>query len=107
VRQFFAPELTLKWSGWTAFRAVFDYSLVENIPNVPQDSTHWWGPDTNFFASRLGKNTFTVVGGVQADPSNPRASYGDVEWNQEANVKILSEIYKVRNSIFALSCVSK
>jgi salicylate hydroxylase len=85
----------LKWSGWTAFRAVFDYSLVESIPNIPQDSTHWWGPDTSFFASRLGKDMFTVVGGVQDDPNNPNARYMDAAWDQEANAKILRELYAV------------
>ena len=89
------PNLQLKWSGWTAFRAIYDYSLVDSIPNIPQDSTHWWGPDTSFFASRLGKNLFTVVGGVQDDPNNETAAYKNTSWDQEANVKILRELYSV------------
>jgi salicylate hydroxylase len=100
VRSFFAPALKLKWSGWTAFRAVYDYSLVDDIPNIPQDSTHWWGPETTFFASRLGKtrdgkNLFTVVGGVQDDPTNSKATTGLARWDQEANVTIFKELYSV------------
>jgi salicylate hydroxylase len=79
---------------------VFDYSLVESIPDIPQDSTHWWGTDTSFFASRLGKNLFTVVGGVQDDPNNPFALYKNASWDQGANTKILSYIYSVSNAKF-------
>lgn len=94
------PDLELKWTGWTAFRSVFDYSLVESIPDIPQDSTHWWGTDTSFFASRLGKNLFTVVGGAQDDPNNPFALYKNASWDQGANTKILTDIYSVRNAKF-------
>lgn len=93
------PDFKLKWSGWTAFRAVFDRSLVESIPDVPDDSAHWWGPDTTFFASYLGKNAFTVVGGVYKDPE---AEDANVEWDQEASVKLLRDIYTVRRYILLL-----
>lgn len=95
VRGSFVPDFALKWSGWTAFRAVFDTSLATSVPDLPADSTHWWGPDTSFFASRLGKNTFTVVGGVLSDPNDPDALYKGVSWNGEANVKLLQEKYAV------------
>jgi salicylate hydroxylase len=89
------PDYKLKWSGWTAFRSVFDSSLVESIPDLPPDSTHWWGPDTTFFASRLGKNTYTVVGGFNGNPEDPNAKYRDVAWDQEASVEQFREKYTV------------
>ena len=94
------PDLELKWTWWTAFRSVFDYSLVESIPDIPQDSTHWWGIDTSFFASRLGRNLFTVVGGVQDDPNNPLAPYKNASRDQGANTKVLRDIYSVNNADF-------
>jgi salicylate hydroxylase len=89
------PGYKLKWSGWTAFRSVFDFSLAEFIPDLPPDSTHWWGPETNFFASRLGKNTYTVVGGFNGNPEDPNAKYRDVAWDQEASVEQFREKYTV------------
>lgn len=74
---------------------MFDASLTESIPDVPLDSTHWLGPNTNFFASRLGKNTYTVVGGVNADPKDSSAILKNAEWDQEASVSLLRDIYSV------------
>lgn len=99
VRTAFAPDFQLKWSGQTAFRAIFDASLVDSIPDLPPDSTHWWGPDTNFFASRLGKNTYTVVGGIYSGPLDPNAKFKDVFWDQEADVQLLKEKYADWNPI--------
>ncbi|TVY92462.1 Salicylate hydroxylase [Lachnellula willkommii] len=99
VRTSFVPDFELKWSGWTAFRSVFDTSLVESIPDLPLDSSHWWGPDTNFFASRLGKNTYTVVGGVNADPKDSSATFKNVEWDQEASVSLLRDKYSDWNPV--------
>jgi salicylate hydroxylase len=93
------PDFHLKWSGWTAFRSTFDTSLVEEIPDLPPDSTHWWGPDTNFFASRLGKNTYTVVGGVMVDPDDPKAVFKDAEWDQDASINLLREKYRDWNPV--------
>ncbi|OWO97775.1 monooxygenase [Marssonina coronariae] len=96
VRTAFAPNFELKWSGHTAFRGIFDASLVDSIDGVPLDSTHWWGPDTNFFATRLAQNLFTVQGGIYADPEDPVAisKFRDgAPWDQEANIKILREKY--------------
>lgn len=98
MRQAFAPDFQLEWSGHTAFRGIFDASLVENIEGVPLDSTHWWGPETNFFATRLARNLFTVQGGIYADPKDPAAiAKYDIgaPWDQEANVELLREKYVV------------
>lgn len=99
VRQFLAPELELKWSGWTAFRAIFEYDLVKDIPDLPLDSNHWWGPNTTFFASILGKNKYTVVGGVNSDPAKANTPLGNVQWDQEANVKLLRDTYADWNPV--------
>lgn len=95
VRQSFVPDFELKWSGWTAFRATFDASLVESIPDLPEDSTHWWGPTTSFFSSRLGKNSFSTVGSVFGDPEDPKALYNYVSWDEDASLQAFQELYKV------------
>lgn len=95
MRQALVPNFKLKWSGLTAFRSVFDASLVQDIPNLPEDSAHWWGPETTFFSSRLGKGMYTVVGGIQVDPERPDARLKEVAWDDEGNVELLRELYTV------------
>lgn len=56
---------------------------------------HWWGPSNSFFASILGKNKYTVVGGFNLDPETTGKS---ISWDQEANVKLLKDIYAVSKS---------
>ncbi|KAL5329593.1 hypothetical protein ACEPPN_003107 [Leptodophora sp. 'Broadleaf-Isolate-01'] len=99
VRQSFVPNFELKWSGWTAFRATFDASLVESIPDLPEDSIHWWGPTNSFFSSRLGKNSFTTVGSVFGDPEDPKALYRDVSWDEGASLQAFREIFKDWNPV--------
>jgi salicylate hydroxylase len=95
VRQSFVPEFKLKWSGLTSFRAVFDASLVESIPGLPEDTVHWVGPETTLFSSKLGKNMYTVVGNSNEDPEDPAAVFKKIEWDEEAKVEILRKTYAV------------
>lgn len=95
--------MELEWSGYTAFRGVFDYDLVKEIPDLPLDSVHWWGPNTNFFASILGKNKYTVVGGVSFNPESINTPFKNVAWDQEANVKLLKDLYAVSKLSFSRS----
>lgn len=37
----FVPDFKLSWTGLVAFRSVFDVSLLDNIPGLPEDATHW------------------------------------------------------------------
>lgn len=71
---------------------------MKSIEGVPLDSTHWWGPETNFFATRLAQDLFTVQGGIYADPKDPIAikKFRDGgKWDQEANINLLREKYVV------------
>ncbi|KIW12675.1 hypothetical protein PV08_09953 [Exophiala spinifera] len=103
VRKAFNPSFELSYTNRTALRATFDVSLVENIPGLPLDSMHWWGPDRNFFASRLGRNQFTVVG--MYNPSNlPEGFQGHKDnaintWNDEGSVELFRELYKDWNPV--------
>ncbi|KAL4977143.1 hypothetical protein BDW66DRAFT_150455 [Aspergillus desertorum] len=95
VRQSFIPGYKLRFTGKVFMRSVFDTSLVVgNIPCLPEDSMHWWGPEDSFFASRLGRNQYTTVGAY----SEPRPS-DEVERptarNAKGDVKFLRERYKV------------
>jgi salicylate hydroxylase len=68
---------------------------VKDIPDLPLDSNHWWGPETNFFASILGKNQYAVVGDVNISPNDTETGLGKVEWDQEASVKLFRDTYAV------------
>lgn len=94
VRRHFVPTSAPAWTGRVAFRSVFDVKLVEHIPGVLEEASHWWGPDRTFFASRLGKDVFTIVGGNQSDPNAPDAPYKDSIWNTDESVESVREMYK-------------
>lgn len=93
VRRHFVPTSAPQWTGWVAFRSVFDVKLVEHIPGILDEASHWWGSDRTFFASRLGKNVFTIVGGNQSDPNAPDAPYKDSVWNTDESVESVREMY--------------
>ncbi|EKG10497.1 hypothetical protein MPH_12355 [Macrophomina phaseolina MS6] len=98
VRKFFVPEQKLGWTTQVAYRAVFDASHVEGIPDLPEDSTHWWGPTGNVFASRLGKGQFTTVGMTHLDPDDPKNKHlvETARWNNAADINEVRELFKVR-----------
>ncbi|KAI2634832.1 FAD/NAD(P)-binding domain-containing protein [Hypomontagnella submonticulosa] len=94
VRTFYVPTSSTAWTGWVAFRSVFPYSHVAHIQDLPDEATHFWGPDRTFFISKLGRDLFTVVGSYQTDPNAPDAPYKDSTWNSEGDVSVLREFYK-------------
>ncbi|KAJ5539640.1 hypothetical protein N7513_007972 [Penicillium frequentans] len=99
VRQSFIPDYRLRFSGKVFMRSTFDASLVEaKIPNLPADSLHWWGPEDNFFASRLGKGQYTTVG-AYSDPRSSEELERNVGWDQKGDVKFLRERYKDWNPL--------
>ncbi|CEN61059.1 hypothetical protein ASPCAL07726 [Aspergillus calidoustus] len=99
VRQSFIPEYKLRFSGKVFMRSTFDASLVEGkIPDLPADSMHWWGPNDNFFASRLGKNQYTTVG-AYSDPRTSEEVEQTVGWDQQGDVNFLRERYKNWNPV--------
>jgi len=99
VRVAFNPGHALHWTGRTLFRSTFDASLVEAIQDLPQDSTHWWGPKHIFFASKLGKNQYTTVG--QYDPTDYPQSQdpATVSWDQVGDVSVFRDLYKDWNPV--------
>lgn len=103
VRKAFNQKFELSYTNRTALRACFDVSLVEHIPGLSLDSTHWWGPNKQFFASRLGKNQFTVVG--QYDPTDiPVSSRNPSDntittWNDEGSVELFRELFRDWNPV--------
>ncbi|CZR65806.1 related to salicylate 1-monooxygenase [Phialocephala subalpina] len=99
VRQFFVPDFKLLWSGWTAYRTCFDASLTKSIPNLPEDSIHWWGTTTSFFSSKLGKNSYTVVGSIFVDPDDPSAQLKDAEWDEKASVQAFRDLFTDWNPV--------
>lgn len=58
VRQTFASQHELKWTGQVAFRSAFDVSLVKDIGGLPDDAIFWVGHERTLFTSRLGMRPF-------------------------------------------------
>ena len=95
VRRRFVPESEPKWTGWVAFRSVFDVSLLDGLDcAVLDEANHWWGPDRAFFASRLGNGLFTIVGGQYCDPDAPDAPYKGAIWNSDGDLSELRNYYR-------------
>lgn len=99
VRQHFVPTSAPKWTGWVAFRTVFDASRVAHIPGALDEAYHWWGPDRTFFSSKLGADLFTIVGGYHGDPHAEDAAYRHATWNSPGDVEVLKGFYRDWNSV--------
>jgi salicylate hydroxylase len=94
VRRYFVPDSEAKWTGWTAFRSVFDVKLLDGLDTEIKEANHWWGPDRTFFSSRLGGDLFTIVGGYYSDPNAPDAPYKNATWNSDGDAEVLRDYYK-------------
>ncbi|KAF5563413.1 salicylate 1-monooxygenase [Fusarium phyllophilum] len=93
VRKTFVPEHELHWTGWVAFRAVFDADRLKNL-EYPEDAAHWAGHETTFFHSHLGKGLFTIVGGYHADPKDPKSPGKDAKWDEDGSVEEFKRLYQ-------------
>ncbi|EGR44699.1 uncharacterized protein TRIREDRAFT_111881 [Trichoderma reesei QM6a] len=94
VRGSFYPDYKLRFSGKVFVRSTFDASLVEGkVPDLPADAAHWWGTKDTFFASRLGKGLYTVVGAYD-DGRSVEELEKSITWDQAGNVQFLKEKYK-------------
>lgn len=121
VRRAFAPDHELKWTGAIAFRAAFDFSLVEDIKGLPEDAVFWVGHERSFFATRLGEgprvphyynvrlvdanvedttgnNQYAIVGSYSCDLNNPNAPYRDGKWDGPADIEFFRALYQVEYS---------
>ncbi|SCV45840.1 related to salicylate 1-monooxygenase [Fusarium fujikuroi] len=93
VRKTFVPEHELHWTGWVAFRAVFDAERLKDL-EYPEDAAHWAGHETTFFHSHLGKGLFTIVGGYHADPQDPKSPGKDAKWDEDGSVEEFKRLYQ-------------
>lgn len=94
VRQSLLPNYHLKFTGKVFVRSTFAASLVEaEVPDLPLDAIHWWGPKDSFFASKLGKGQYTTVGAYE-DTRTGEELEEAVAWNQAGNVESFRERYK-------------
>lgn len=55
IRKHFVPDHELTWTGMVAFRAAFDFSIVQHIKDLPEDAAFWTGHERTLFGSRLGE----------------------------------------------------
>ncbi|KAF5622937.1 monooxygenase FAD-binding protein [Fusarium sp. NRRL 52700] len=93
VRKTFVPEHELHWTGWVAFRAVFDADRLKDV-EYPDDAAHWAGHETTFFHSHLGRGLFTIVGGYHADPQDPKSPGKDAKWDEDGSVEEFKRLYQ-------------
>jgi salicylate hydroxylase len=73
--------------------------ILKGLDTEMEEATHWWGPERTFFASRLGRDLFTIVGGYYSDPNAPDAPYKDATWNSDGEVDVLRDYYKDWNPV--------
>ncbi|KAL3481727.1 hypothetical protein BJX99DRAFT_270063 [Aspergillus californicus] len=95
VRRNLVQDHSLRWTGDVLFRSAFDISYLEGVKDLPEDAVFYCGPNGRYlFASKLGKNQYTVVGGSQSDPDDPQNPHKDTKWNTEADMASLRALYK-------------
>ena len=95
VRRHYVPDSVNKWTGWVAFRSVFSAKLLpQNSDDALEEANHWWSSERTFFASKLGRNLLTIVGGWYSDPEDPNAPYKDAVWNSDGDVEVVKALYK-------------
>ncbi|KAL2796552.1 hypothetical protein BJX66DRAFT_323870 [Aspergillus keveii] len=93
IRYAFVPAHELTWLGDVVLRSTFDYSLVEDIREIPQDSSHFSGPNGFFFGTRIGSGGFGVTASFPVDSRND-GRYKEPVWNAPASVDTLRERFK-------------
>ncbi|KAF4500917.1 Monooxygenase, FAD-binding [Fusarium agapanthi] len=93
VRNTFVPEHELHWTGWVAFRAVFDADRLKDV-EYPEDAAHWAGHETTFFHSHLGKRSVLPLGGYHADPQDPKSPGQDAKWDEDGSVEEFKRLYQ-------------
>jgi salicylate hydroxylase len=95
VRRRYVPDSVNRWTGWVAFRSVFSADLLPpDFDASLEEANHWWSSERTFFASKLGKNLFTIVGGWHSNPEHSDAAYKDAVWNSEGDIEALKDLYK-------------
>ncbi|KAH9216241.1 hypothetical protein DL95DRAFT_435253 [Leptodontidium sp. 2 PMI_412] len=99
VRKSFVPDHELKWTGDAIFRSTFPYELVKDIPDLPRNSTHFTGPRSWFFPSRMGKDEFGVTCSFPVNDQDPDAPFQDLVWNAPADVQTVQEAFKDFNPL--------
>ncbi|KAJ4387339.1 hypothetical protein N0V93_007928 [Gnomoniopsis smithogilvyi] len=99
IRKQFAPDHELRWTGMVAFRAAFDYSKVQHIKGLPEDAVFWTGHERTLFASRLGKDQYTVVGLNSSDPNDQSNPYRHAQWNGPGDLEFFRSLYQGWNPV--------
>ncbi|KAG4434256.1 hypothetical protein IFR05_010246 [Cadophora sp. M221] len=99
VRRTFVPNHELKWTGDAVFRSTFPYDLVKDILDLPRNSTHFTGPRSWFFPTRMGKEEFGVTCSFPVNDQDPDAPFQDLVWNAPADVQTVQEAFKDFNPL--------
>jgi salicylate hydroxylase len=95
VRRHYVPDSVNQWTGWVAFRSVFNADLLPSDFDASlEEANHWWSSERTFFASKLGKNLFTIVGGWHSNPEDSDAAYKDAVWNSDGDIETVKDLYK-------------
>ena len=94
VRRAFIPTSSAQWTGHVFFRTVAPRSHFSHIPNLPDESLHYWAPDRTLFVSPLPQGLFAVVAAHQCDPNDPGQQYLKAGWDGDADIVVLRELYK-------------
>ncbi|KAI5196102.1 FAD/NAD(P)-binding domain-containing protein [Aureobasidium subglaciale] len=94
VRGFFALDFELKWSGLIAYRSAFDVALLDNIKDVPEDTTQWWSSKDGILTTRMGPQKFGIVAFHSVNPQTSTHLLGRTHWDEKTSSSTLAEMYK-------------
>ncbi|KAL3704855.1 hypothetical protein TMatcc_008527 [Talaromyces marneffei ATCC 18224] len=91
VRRSFVPDHKLNWLGDVVLRTTFDYYVITDIKEIPQNSSHFSGPQGFFFGTRMGSNGFGVTCSFAVDPESKTEPFHEQVWNAPADVSTIQE----------------
>ncbi|KAI5199790.1 FAD/NAD(P)-binding domain-containing protein [Aureobasidium subglaciale] len=94
VRGFFAPDFELKWSGLIAYRSAFDVALLDNVKDVPEDTTQWWSSKDGILTTRMGRRKFGIVAFHSVNPLISTHLLDKSCWDETTDTAALREMYK-------------
>ncbi|THY75974.1 FAD/NAD(P)-binding domain-containing protein [Aureobasidium pullulans] len=93
VRGFFVPDFELKWSGLIAYRSSFDVKLLDNVKDLPEDTTQWWSSNNGILTTRMGRGKYGIVVFRSVNPSTSSHLLDRNHWDDTTDTAILREMF--------------
>ena len=116
VRGFFVPDFELKWSGLIAYRSAFDVKLLDNVKDLPEDTTQWvrkpyfstlctntdilqWSSNNGILTTRMGRGKYGIVAFRSVNQSTSSHLLDRNHWDEITDTAILREMFAEYNPV--------